>query len=76
MNKLPLYRQISLLTQQEMTEVFPFYFNQLFLKNTVHSKKWAFLLELKACVRYFLPSFYFQRNDSPSKTMKNVFYFI
>ena len=25
---------------------------------------------LKACVRYFSP------NDSPSKTMKNVFYFI
>ena len=31
---------------------------------------------LKACVRYFLSNFYFSPNDSPSKTMKNVFYFI
>ena len=30
----------------------------------------------KACVRYFLSNFYFTPNDSPSKTMKNVFYFI
>ena len=31
---------------------------------------------LKACVCYFLSKFYFSPNDSPSKTMKNVFYFI
>ena len=31
---------------------------------------------LKACVRYFLSNFYFLSNDRPSKTMKNVFYFI
>ena len=31
---------------------------------------------LKACVRYFLSNIYFSPNDSPSKTMKNVFYFI
>ena len=31
---------------------------------------------LKSCVRYFLSKFYFSPNDSPSKTMKNVFYFI
>ena len=31
---------------------------------------------LKACVRYFLSKFYFSPNDSPSKTMKNAFYFI
>ena len=30
----------------------------------------------KAYVRYFLSNFYFSPNDSPSKTMKNVFYFI
>ena len=29
-----------------------------------------------ACVHYFLSNFYFSPNDSPSKTMKNVFYFI
>ena len=31
---------------------------------------------VKACVRYFLSNFYFSPNDSPSKTMKNVLYFI
>ena len=30
---------------------------------------------IKACVRYFWSNFYFQPNDSSSKTMKNVFYF-
>ena len=30
----------------------------------------------KTCVCYFLSNFYFSPNDSPSKTMKNVFYFI
>ena len=30
----------------------------------------------KACVRYFLTNFYFSPNDSPSKTMEDVFYFI
>ena len=30
----------------------------------------------KACVRYFLSNFYFPPNDSHSKTIKNVFYFI
>ena len=33
-------------------------------------------LSLKACVHYFLSNFYFSLNDSPSKTMKNVFYLI
>ena len=32
-------------------------------------------LNIKACVRYFLSNFYFSLNDSPSKTMKNVFLF-
>ena len=32
--------------------------------------------ELKACIRYFLSNFYFSPNDSHSKTIKNVFYFI
>ena len=31
---------------------------------------------LKACVHYFLTNIYFSPNDSPSKTMKYVFYFI
>ena len=47
MNKLLFYGQIWLLTHQGMTEVFPFYFNQLSLKNTVNSKEWVFLFELK-----------------------------
>ena len=32
--------------------------------------------KLKACIHYFLLNFYFLPNDSPSKTMKSVFYFI
>ena len=31
---------------------------------------------LKACVCYFYQIFIFSPNDSPSKTMKNAFYFI
>ena len=31
---------------------------------------------LKVCVLYFLSNFYFFTNDSPSKTVTNVFYFI
>ena len=30
---------------------------------------------LKACIRYFLSNFYFSSNDSPSKTMNNIFLF-
>ena len=37
------------------------------------SFKQFFLDMVKACVRYFLSNFYFSPNDSPSKTMKNVF---
>ena len=33
-------------------------------------------VKLKACVRYFLSNFYLSPNDSPSKNMKNVSYFI
>ena len=31
-----------------------------------------FIIQLKACVHYFLSNFYFSPNASPSKTMKNV----
>ena len=34
------------------------------------------LCSIKACVPYFLSNVYFSPNDSTSKTMKNVFYFI
>ena len=34
------------------------------------------LFFFKACVRYFLRNFYFSPNDSSSKTLKDVFYFI
>ena len=33
-------------------------------------------LKIKACVCYFLRNFYSSPNDSPSKTMKDVFYLI
>ena len=32
--------------------------------------------KFNACVCYFSSNFYFALNDSPSKTIKNVFYFI
>ena len=34
------------------------------------------ILEIKACVRYLLTNFCFAPNESPSKAMKDVFYFI
>ena len=36
----------------------------------------SMLRQFKACVRYFLSNFYYSPNDSLSKTMKNIFYFI
>ena len=56
---------------------------QLYLKNRLWHR--CFLVTfakfrrtpfLKACVRYFLSNFHFSPNYSPSKTIKNVFYFI
>ena len=43
-----------------------------------NSKKWKpeNMFTFKACVCYYLSKFYFSPNDSPQKTMKNVFYFI
>ena len=49
----------------------------LLLKLQKESSKRIFLLgNFKACVCYFLTNFYFPLNDSPWKTMKDVFYFI
>ena len=46
--------------------------NKLFL-----FQKSKTLVELfKACVRYFLSNFYFSPNHSPSKTMKNVLFYL
>ena len=39
-------------------------------------KQLSQVIILKACVRYFLWNNYFLPNDSPLKTVKNVFYFI
>ena len=51
------------------------------LKHTTESRGVSVMLNLvfyvfKACVRYFYQIFIFTPNDSPLKTMKNVFYFI
>ena len=49
-------------------------------KKTTEQYNWhgsgALTVNFKACVHYFLTNFYFLPNDSPSKTMKDVFYFI
>ena len=39
-------------------------------------KRNVFDVYIKACVRYFISNFSSSPNDSSSKTMKNVFYFI
>ena len=50
-------------------QVFPFLCKML--------KSYGFVLSFrKAGIRYFLRSFWFSPNDSPSKNMKDVFYFI
>ena len=41
-----------------------------------HSVKVSSSQNIKAYVRYFLSNFYFSLIDGPSKTRKNVFYFI
>ena len=48
----------------------------LFLRYTIFFNFFPFLINFRACVRYFLSNFYFSPNDSPSKTTKNAFYFI
>ena len=52
--------------------------HQIYLHNRENQAKCWVLNEkqLKACVCYFLSNFIFLPNDSPSKTMKKVFYFI
>ena len=45
------------------------------VKQTPDDKRHEIKCEIKAWVRYFL-SIFFSPNNSPSKTMKNVFYFI
>ena len=50
--------------------------------NKIHKQTKDMLLKdlspskIKACICYFLLSFIFSANDSPLKTMKDVFYFI
>ena len=45
----------------------------MYFNINVQTVKWK---NVKACARYFLSTFYFSPKDIPSKTMKNVFYFI
>ena len=50
-------------------------------KLTIKTPEWrqwhrSSVFIFKACVRYFLANFYSSPNDSPSKTMKDVFCFI
>ena len=46
------------------------------MKRAFKMKQKALFIIFKACVRYFYQFFIFSPNDSPSKTMKNGFYFI
>ena len=58
-------------------EIFNFIFLAfpLFLPVGHCFKEWS-LINVKACVCYFLSNIYLSPHDSPSKTMKNTFYFI
>ena len=51
-------------------------FGEDFLNNVFPFKLKYTSSILQACVCYILSNFYFSPNDSPLKTMKNVFYFI
>ena len=47
--------------------------------NLIKKRLWfilCYFLKFKVCVHYFLSKFHFSPNDSPSETMKNVFYFM
>ena len=48
--------------------------NNLIDMKALRNIDFALVSIVKACVCYFLSNFYFFPNDSPSKTMKNVFY--
>ena len=45
-------------------------------KYSNYQTPYQYALAFKACVCYFRSNFCFSPNDSPSKTMKNVFCFI
>ena len=49
----------------------------IFPRENLKTKKEKIKLVIfKACVCYFLSKLYFSPNDSPVKTMKNIFHFI
>ena len=67
---LLMKKQFSVLIYQEVS-IFDLKKRQTVL--ALHSLKW---INLKACAFYFSTNFYLSPNDSPSKTMKDAFYFI
>ena len=46
------------------------------LQQSIHGFVVFEIVVFKACVYYFLSKIYISQNDNPSKTLKNVFYFI
>ena len=65
-------------TKLKRPYLFRFYFILLGSVSYILQLSFKFLKKslFKACVRYFYQIFIFSPNDSPSKTMKNAFYFI
>ena len=69
------YWKLKKLFCSRLENIFPFYRNKERLGMCWQAHIYL-NFNYKACVRYFLSNFYFLPNDIPSKTMKNVFYFI
>ena len=49
-----------------------FYFVSFFYHLFIYQQNKTY--DIRACLHYFLSSFHFSPNDSPSKTMKNVYF--
>ena len=64
--------------EPELSYILADFFNKC-LKESCFQDCWKFspvVPVFKACICYFFENFYFSPNDSPSKTMKDIFYFI
>ena len=66
---------MSIHAQDQMLQLLQTMYIQIFALPQKRSYP-ASIYRFKACVHYVLSKFYFSLNDCPSKTMKNILYFI
>ena len=78
--KYPVHKLLGINTRFLVLSKYLSCLKYMFLKKRfpvfVLNFKSILLNNLKACVSYFLSNSYFSPNNSPSKTMQNIFYFI